>query len=126
MRMSIFVPSNFFVSSWTKDLTFDRRARSSGSASIDEFFASRAPRINFVLGVSEILFAATAPKPAVPPVITTVFIGSDLSVELNRLVVSCGEGDAVLHTGTPDPANLSCGADVGDGVAADQYELGPR
>ncbi len=61
--------SNFFVSTWTKDLTFERRARSSGSASIGEFFASRAPRINFVLGLSEILFAATAPKPAVPPVI---------------------------------------------------------
>jgi hypothetical protein len=31
----------------------------------------------------EILFAATAPKPAVPPVITTVFIESILSVELS-------------------------------------------
>jgi hypothetical protein len=32
----------------------------------------------------KILFAATAPKPAVPPVITTVFIESILSVELSR------------------------------------------
>jgi hypothetical protein len=31
----------------------------------------------------------------------------------------------VLHTGAPDPPNLSCGADVGDGIAIDQYEVGP-
>ena len=31
----------------------------------------------------------------------------------------------VLHTGAPDPPNLSCGADVGDGIAVDQYEVGP-
>ena len=33
-----------------------------------------APRISLVFGVSKILLAATVPKPAVPPVITTVFI----------------------------------------------------
>jgi hypothetical protein len=44
---------------------------------------------------------------------------SNLSVELNRLLVLCGEGDSVLHTGAPDPPNLSCGADVGDGIAVD-------
>src|SRR6202042_760914 len=99
MRISIFVPSSFFVSAWTKDRTFERRAKSNGSASIDEFLVPRAPRINFVLGVSEILCAATAPKPAVPPVITTVFIESNLSVKLDRQLVLCGGGDPVLHTG---------------------------
>jgi len=45
--------------------------------------------------------------------------------ELHRLLVSCGEGDPVLHTGAPDPPNLSCGSDVGDWIAVDQHEVGP-
>src|ERR1700733_13981035 len=48
---------------------------------------------------------------------------SNLSVE--RLLVLCGGGDPVLHTGAPDPPNLSCGANVGDGIAVDQHEVGP-
>jgi hypothetical protein len=45
-----------------------------------------------VFGVSKILFAATAPKPAVPPVITTVFTESILSVELNGLLLLSDDG----------------------------------
>jgi hypothetical protein len=33
--------------------------------------------------------------------------------------------DDVLHTSAPDPPNLSRRADVGDGIAVDQYEVGP-
>src|ERR1700761_772907 len=50
---------------------------------------------------------------------------SNLSVELNGLLVLCGEGDRVLHAGAPDPPNLSGSADVGDGIAVDQHEVGP-
>ena len=32
--------------------------------------------------------------------------------------------DDVLHTSAPDPPNLSCCANVGDGIAVDQYEVG--
>src|ERR1700722_6190723 len=50
---------------------------------------------------------------------------SNLSVELNRLLVLCGGDDPVLHTGAPNPPNQSRGADVGDGIAIDQHEVGP-
>ena len=33
--------------------------------------------------------------------------------------------DDVLHTRAPHPPNLSRGADVGDGIAVDQHEVGP-
>ena len=33
--------------------------------------------------------------------------------------------DVVLHTSAPHPPNLSRRADVGDGIAVDQYEVGP-
>jgi hypothetical protein len=31
----------------------------------------------------------------------------------------------VFHATAPDPPNLSCGADVGDGIAVDQHGVGP-
>ena len=42
-----------------------------------------------------------------------------------RLRAAADGSDDVLHAGAPDPPNSSGDADVGDGIAVDQYEVGP-